>query len=77
MPCTRPCSNGALLVALNGHHDLSGSPSYPIYVTIGNLGDLTIMGESSKVIILLHRYHTKHHLRPDSTTGQDSPGFAT
>ena len=63
-------------VALNGHHDLSGSPSYPACLTIGNLGDLTIMGELSKVAVLFHRYYAKYHLRPASITGQDLPGFA-
>ena len=64
-------------IALNGHHDLSGSPSYPTCLTIGNLGDLTIMGELSKVAVLFHRYHTKYRLRLDSIIGQDLPGFAT
>ena len=65
-----------LRVALNGHHDLSGSPSYPIYVTIGNLGDLTIMGELSKVAVLFHRYYAKYHLRPASINGQDLPAVS-
>ena len=65
-----------LTVALNGHHDPSGSPSYPTCLMIGNLGDLTIMEELSKVTILFHRYYTKYHLRFDSIIGQDSPGFA-
>ena len=64
------------LLALNGHHDPSGSPSYPTCLMIGNLGDLTIMEELSKVTILFHRYYTKYHLRFDSIIGQDSPGFA-
>ena len=65
-----------VLIALNGHHDPSGSPSYPTCLMIGNLGDLTIMEELSKVTILFHRYYTKYHLRFDSIIGQDSPGFA-
>ena len=65
------------VLALNGHHDLSGSPSYPTCLTIGNLGDLTIMGELLKVAILFHRYYTKYHLRLDSTIGQDLLLFIT
>ena len=64
-------------LALNGHHDLSGSPSYPPCLTIGNIGDLTIMGELSKVAILFHRYYTKYHLRLDLIIGQDLFLFIT
>ena len=57
------CVRQSVTVARNGHHDLRGSPSYPTCLTIGNLGDLTIMGELSRVAILFHRYCTKYHLR--------------
>jgi hypothetical protein len=32
------------VVAVNGHHELNGSHSHPAYLTIGNLGDFSIMG---------------------------------
>ena len=63
------------MVAALSHHDLTGSPSYPVYLSIRNLGNLSFMGEKSKPAMSTNNYKTKYPPQFESSNGQDSTGF--
>ena len=64
------------LAALS-RRDLNGSSSYPVYLSIGNLGDLLFMGEKSKPAILADNYWVKYPPQFESSDGQDSTRFVS
>ena len=39
--------HGIPYIAALSHHDLNGSFSYPVYLSVRNLGNLSFMGEKS------------------------------
>ena len=64
-------------IAALSHHDLNGSSSYPVYLSIGNLGNLSIMGEKWKPAILADNYWVKYPPQFESSDGQDSTRFVS
>ncbi len=62
-------------VAALSHHDLNGFSSYPVYLSIRNLGNFSFMGEKSKLDILINNYSIKYPLQFEPSDGQDLTGF--
>ena len=62
-------------IAALSHHDLNGFSSYPVYLSIRNLGNFSFMGEKSKLDILINNYSIKYPLQFEPSDGQDLTGF--
>ena len=62
-------------VAALSDHDLNGSSSYPVHLSIRNHGNLSYMGEKSKLATLTNNYQIKHPSQFKSSDGQDSTRF--
>ena len=69
------CLKGIRLLAALSHHDLNGSSSYPVSLSIRNLGNLSFMKEKSKPKISINNYQIKYPLQFESSDGQDSFQF--